>query len=380
MTKSVKYGLIVLAVAAGAALFYKKVYIPKTTYETVHAVKGDLHTEVFGIGNVGAKYTYNITAQTGGKILSITTDEGKWVKKGDVLVTMDSVDIPQLLDEAKLSAKKAASELDATRKELGSLQAQKVLAQITYRRYAALKKQSFASKAEYDKAKADLDVIDAQIAATRAHIASAEMELKRAHKAVEALQEKLARYTIVSPVDGYVISRDAEVAQTVLPSQPVLQIVNPEDVWVKAYIDEKIAGSVAVGQKAGIILRSQHEKVFEGSVVRIVPKSDPVTEEREVDVAFKHLPLPFYINEQAEVRIASKNYRNVVKVPLKALTYYEGKNGVWIAKDGKAHFVPLVVLARGFKSAAVKGIEPDTAILIGSEKKKPLKEGASIHE
>jgi len=379
MKKLLQYAVVAVLLLLGGILFYRKIYIPKTTYETVSSTKGDLSVEVFGIGNVGAKYTYSITAQTGGKILSIRTDEGKWVKKGDLLITMDSVDIPQLLEETKLSAQKAGSELLATQKELESLLAQKRLAQITYTRYEKLKKRSFASKAEYDKAKADLDVIEAQIAATQAHIKSAAMEVDRAQKSVDALNEKLSRYKVYAPVDGYVISRTAEVAQTVLPSQPVLKIVDPQDVWIRAYIDEKISGSVKVGQKAEITLRSQYEKRFSGSVKRIVAQSDAVTQEREVNVAFDKLPLPFYINEQAEVRIASKTYKEVVKVPLKALSYYNEKTGVWTEESGKAHFVPLKVIARGHNEAVVTGVDAGREILIESNTKKPLKEGADVH-
>jgi len=379
MSKLLKYALTAAVLLAAAVLFYKKVYIPKTTYATVNSTKGDLSVEVFGIGNVGAKYTYSITAQTGGKILSIKTDEGKWVKKGDLLIVMDSVEIPQLLEETKLSAQKAGSELVATQKELESLLAQRRLAQINYTRYEKLKKRSFASKAEYDKAKVDLDVIKAQIAATQAHIKSAAMEVDRAHKSVDALNEKLSRYKVYAPVDGYVISRTAEVAQTVLPSQPVLKIVDPKDVWIRAYIDEKISGSVKVGQKAEITLRSQYEKRFKGTVKRIVAQSDAVTQEREVNVAFDTLPLPFYINEQAEVRIASQTYKEVVKVPLKALAYYKEKTGVWTEESGKAHFVPVKVIARGHSEAVVTGVDAGREILIESNSKKPLKEGADVH-
>jgi len=379
MQKLIKYLLIVLIVLGGGVFFYAKVYIPKTTYETTHSSKGDLSVTVFGIGNVGANNIYNITAQTGGKILSILTDEGKWVQKGDLLIRIDSVDIPQLLAEAKIAVQKARSEYIATEKELDSLFAQKHLAQITYERYAKLKKQSFASKAEYDKAKADLDVIYAQIAVTKAHIVSAKMEIARAEKALDALEEKLLRYTIYSPIDGYVIARKAEVAQTVLPSQTILEIVDPKSVWVKTYIDEKISGSIKVGQKATIKLRSQYEKRFNGSVKRIVSQSDPVTLEREVDVVFDTLPLPFYMNEQAEVNIDSKTYKDVVKVPANALSYYNEKTGVWVEESGKAHFVPLKILARGHKEVAVSGIDEGRTILIESSTKKPLKEGSSVH-
>ena len=379
MKKLMKYLLIALLVGGSGTLFYKKVYIPKTTYETLTSTKGDLSVEIYGIGNVGAKNIYSITAQTGGKILSILTDEGKWVKKGDLLITIDSIDIPILWEEAKITVEKANSEYIATQKEMESLVAQKHLAQIMYERYAKLKKQSFASKAEYDKAKADLGIVDAQIAASKAHIASSKMEVIRAKKAVEALSAKLSRYKVYAPVDGYVITRNAEVAQSVLPSQNILQIVDPKSVWIKTYIDEKISGSVKVGQKATIKLRSQHEKRFTGTVKRIVAQSDAVTQEREVNVAFDKLPIPFYMNEQAQVSIASLTYKDVVKVPVNALSYYKEKTGVWVEKERKAHFIPLKIIARGHKEVVVNGIDDDTTILIESSNNKPLKEGLSVH-
>jgi len=379
MNRILKYTLLIAGGLAAGALFYNKVYIPKTTYERITPTVGDMRTEVFGIGNVGAERIYQITAQTGGRILSIHTDEGKWVKKGDLLIEIDTVDIPQLLEEAQIAAKKAASEYKAAQKEMQSLLAQKELAKITYRRYLKLKERSFASKAEYDKAKADLDVVNAQIEATKAHITSAKMEVNRAQKAVSALKEKLARYTIYAPIDGYVIARKAEVAQSVLPSQTILQIVSADEIWVRTFIDEKLSGSIKTGQAANIKLRSQYERIFQGYVKRIVAQSDPVTQEREVDVAFNKVPIPFYINEQAEVTISSKTYKDIVKIPAKALTYYNEKPGVWTQKDGKAHFIPIKILTRNHNEIAVEGIDRDTPILIESSHKKPLKEGGRVH-
>jgi RND family efflux transporter MFP subunit len=379
MNKIVKYIIILALLAVAGMVFYKKVYVPKTTFETILPTVGALNVKVFGIGNVSAKDIYSINAQTGGKILSILTDEGEWVKKGDLLVTIDSVDIPQLLEEAKIAVQKANSELEATKKELQSLNVQKDLLYLTYKRYSKLKKQAFVSQAEYDKAKAEFDAIKAQIEATKAHINSAKTEINRAKKGVEALETKLSRYNIFAPVDGYVISKDAQESQTVGSSQPILKIVDSKTVWIKAYIDEKLSGNIKVGQKATISLRSQGEKKFDGVVKRIVAQSDAITQEREVNVAFDKLPIPFYINEQAEVNIFAKSYKDIVKIPARAVTYEDGKVGIWINRDQKAHFQTIDIVARSTKELGVSGIDKDTKIIIASKKNKPLKEGMSIH-
>lgn len=379
MQKLLKYLIIMLIIVGGGALFYKKVYIQKTTYETVKVKAGDMHTEVFGIGNLGAKNIYLISAQTGGKILNIFTDEGEWVKKDDLLLTVDPVDLPELLEEAKISASKASSELVALKEEMNSLKAQRTLALASYNRYAKLKEKASVSQADYDKAKADLDVIEAQIKAISAKIDSAGLEIRRVQKNVQTLEIKLSRYKIYAPIDGYVISKEAQKAQTVTQTQTILKIVDPKTVWIKAYIDDRLSGNVKVGQKATITLRSQKHRTYKGVVKRIVAQSDAKTLEKEVDVAFENLPTPFYINEQAEVNIITSTLNNVLKIPPQAIVYDNLKPGVWTDKDGKAHFKSVKLLARGESEVAIFGIDKDTDILIQSDNKRPLTEGMRIH-
>ncbi len=375
----IKYLIALLIIALGGFVFYSKVYIPKTSFDIVKPTVGTLKVTVFGIGNVSAKDTYKIGAQTGGKILSLLSDEGEWVKKGDLLITIDPVDMPLLLQEAKIAQKKARLESRASQKEIESLQAQRRLALMTFERYKKLQKQGYASQAEYDKAQADLQSIDAQIASTKAHIASSKAEISRAQKQHEALAVKLSRLKVYSPVDGYVIARKAEVAQTVLPSQSVFEIVDPKTVWVKSYIDERISGDVRVGQSAQIVLRSQNNKRLNGVVKRIAAVSDAVTQEREINVAFETLPVPFYINEQAEVTIATKSYEDVLKVPLPLLARYDDKQGLWLLQDTKAHFQAVEVIAKSDQEAAIEGITKEVQIIRPESSKKPLKEGMRIH-
>jgi len=77
MNNTIKYALIALALLVGGVIFYNKVYIPKSTYTKVTPTQGDMSLKTFGIGNVGAKEIYNITALTASKIKALHTDEGQ---------------------------------------------------------------------------------------------------------------------------------------------------------------------------------------------------------------------------------------------------------------------------------------------------------------
>lgn len=379
MKNKVKYLIILAVILSSGAIFYQKVYVPKSTYAKVSPTQGNLDIKVFGLGSVSAKNIYIVNAQTSAKIKEIKTDAGEWVKKGELLVVMDSVDLPQLIQEAQISTKKADSQLLASQSELKSLMIQKNLALITYKRYKKLKEQSFVSQSEYDKAKADLDTIVAQIEATKAQVNSAKEEVLRAKVNVKALKVKLTRYKIYAPVNGYVISKDAQVQDSVVATQPILKIVNPKTVWIKAYVDERISGNIEENQSAQITLRSKPDKKFQGYVRRIAPQSDAITQEREVDVSFDKLPIPFFMNEQAEVLITTNSLKDVVKIPSNLLVYKGGNSGVWIDDNNRAHFNKLKILAIDDDIAAVENLNMNAKVIVPSKHKKPLFEGARIH-
>jgi RND family efflux transporter MFP subunit len=380
MKAVVKYGILLVAVAALATFIYFKVFVPKHTFTTIQPTTGPLQVTVQGIGNVSALNIYAITAQTGGKILQILTDEGEQVKKGDLLVVMDGVDLPQQLAMAQSALVQAEYEVQALQEELNNQRAQERLLKITYSRYKKLLKQQFVAQSEYDKVLADLQGIQAAIAATISRIQSGQTGILVAEKNIEALQEKTARLRVYAPVDGVVILREAEVAQYVQPSTPILQIVDPATLWVETKIDERISGRVKEGQQTIIVLRSQPEKEYRGEVKRIDAMTDLVTRERKINVTFSAIPIPFFINEQARVTIAILRHDNVVKVPLKVVVQKEGRPGMWVVENSRAHFVAIDKLAVSETEMAMTQGTTDVLVIVPDKKKKSLSEGMRIFQ
>ncbi len=379
MNTLLKYLLTAVIVLLLGGLFYKNVYIPKTTYTTVSPIKGRIDVYVRGIGNVDAEDIYTITAQSGGKILNILTDEGKWVKKGDLLIVMDGVDLPDQLEIAKASYTRAQYELQASQNELKNQLAQKELIQKTYDRYKKLHEKGFVSQSEYDKALSDLQSIEATLLVSESHINSAKAQLLLSQKNIDAIKTKLQYLKVYAPVDGYVISKTAQIAQNVLPTTPILKIVDPKTLWAKSMVDERVSSNVKVGQRATIKLSSHQNETFEGIVKKISPVIDAVTLEKEIDVAFVKIPTPFYIDEQVEVNIATQTHDDVLKLPLQAIDQQNGKIGVWVVKDMHVSFVFVEKIAQNDDEIAISNLEEHMKIVIPDPKKKPLKEGMKIN-
>jgi membrane fusion protein, macrolide-specific efflux system len=379
MTTSIKYSIALAAIAILVGVFYVKVYIPKSAFATIKPALGELRVSVKGIGNVGALNIYSITAQTGGRILEILADDGVWVKKGDLLVVMDGVDLPQQLEAAKASLKKSQFEVLALRSELDNQKAQKELSRITYKRYARLKEQGFASASEYDKANTELKSVDASVSATASRVESAKAAVVFASKNIDALLVKIDRLKVYAPVDGYVISKEAQAAQNVLPSTAILKIVDPTTLWVETKIDERVSARIELNQKATITLRSQPDKTYAGVVKKIGAMSDEVTLEREIYVAFENIPKPFYVNEQAEVNVYIETYANTLKVPLKVVVEKNAQVGIWIAKDHRAHFLNIEKIAQNESEIAISNIDANAQIIVPDTAKKPLSENMKIN-
>lgn len=198
-------------------------------------------------------------------------------------------------------------------------------------------------------------------------------------KNIDAIKIKIDKLKVYSPIDGYVIEKNAQIAQTILPTTPIFKIVDAKTLWVDAKVDERVSSKIEVGQQATITLRSNPNKTYKGVVKRIDAMSDLVTLEREIDVGFMTMPKPFYINEQAQVDIGVHTYKNATIIPAKVIVQKGENLGVWVLQNSKAHFIKLKVIAKNPDSVAVDNIDEKTEILVPNSQKKPLKEGMKVH-
>jgi hypothetical protein len=162
-----------------------------------------------------------------------------------------------------------------------------------------------------------------------------------------------------------------------MPNQPLVDIVNPKDILVVTSIDTRISGKIKVGNDATIKLRSS-KIIYNAKVSNIKPINNKVTYEREIDVVFEKLPLAFYLQEQANVKIKIGTLNKIYKIPNEAISYYKKQEGVWILRDEIVTFKPIIIAAHGVDFIATKTAITDK-VIIPDTKKKGLSEGMTIY-
>jgi len=376
MKKYILIGLVGLGIGFG---FYSKVYVPKHTFATLSPTVSNMQVRVNGVGEVGAKNIYKVASLYSGRVQNFQLNEGDFVKKGSTIAVIDSVDLNDKIKETQATLLKLKSDKK-------SLRLDKQSAQVTYNYQKDLLKKNkklYAKKAiselEYKKFQTDAKVANLKVQTLQAKINSLTHQQTQLQATLSGLEQRLERFTIVAPTDGYITKKYIANGDVVMPSSPIVEVVNPKDVWVATYIDTRISGDVKIGDIATMKLRSSARK-FGGKVVAINPINNNVTYEREIDIAFDNLPIPFYLKEQAIVNIDIETLKDIVKVPSKALTTYKEQEGVWIVKDSILHFKPITILAYGDKYVATKDIAQNDVLVVPDPKKKPLSEGMKINE
>lgn len=378
MKKFIKYIVFVAIIAVAGFGFYKKVYIPKHTFTTTHASKGDMDIKVNGVGNVGARNIYKIGSLYGGKILDFSIEEGQHLDRGILVANIDSVDLKDRIDEQKALKAKLLNDIKSLKVDKMSAKVNFDYQNELYIKNKKLYKLHSISSLDYQKYLTARDTAKLKIQSVDTHIASLRDQVLQVAAGISGLEKKLAHYIIKAPVSGYVTKKVVVNYQIIMPNQTLIEIVNPKDVWVQAYIDTRISGKVKVGYTASMKLRSS-DKIYRGKVVNINPINNPITYEREIDIAFDNLPIPFYLEEQATVKIDISTLKDVIKVPTIALVIHKEQNGVWVLNGDKVKFKPLKILAYENKMAAVEGLSLDTKLVIPDPKKKSLSDGMKIY-
>jgi HlyD family secretion protein len=144
----------------------------------------------------------------------------------------------------------APQELDQTRTALAAAQA----------KVEALKKQVDAQRATVALARSNAE----QTAVRRSQVQASE-HMQAAASAQRQKADVRLRYTeIRAPIDGIVDVLAARVGEVVTPGQPIVTLINPDDLWVRVDVEETYIDRIRIGDKLTVRLPSGDER--EGTV------------------------------------------------------------------------------------------------------------------
>lgn len=361
---------ILIGVVGGAAFLRGGEKIPE--YKTAKVEQGTITASVSATGKVNAKVTVQVGSQVSGTIQKLFADFNSQVKKGEVIAQIDPALLGAQVEQAK--AKLANDEANVEKAQVVLADAKRNL-----RRMESLLGQNLISQSDKDAAQTAHD-------SALAGLKSAETQVAQDLASLKLAEANLRYTTIVSPVDGTVISRNVDVGQTVAASlqAPTLFTIAQDltEMQVDTSVDEADIGKVQIGQEAEFTVDAYPDTPFRGTVQDIY--NQPLIVQNVVTydaiIRVKNPDLKLKPGMTANVLIKIGNKENVLKLPNAALRYRpertsgppappkgeKGKpNEVWVLKGGKEAAVQVALgLSDGAFTEVVSGnLQPGDAVI-----------------
>jgi HlyD family secretion protein len=331
--RSLLLSITVLALVVGGGAGAWALFLRPIKVQVSYAER-DVPVQVFGLGTVEARVTSKVGFKVSGVLRKLQADVGDRVSQGAVLATLVSSEQSARVARANAAIEQAEANLQRAKANLEKAQANYTNAKnINERRQKLLAGNNTSIEAaEIAKAAHDAALAEVNLAASDVQVARAVIDDARAQRQLETATLDL--HTLTSPYDAMVITRQKEVGSALAAAEPVFTLIDPQSVWVLAYVDESKSGEIQVGDPADIVLRSLPGRRFHGRVARIEIESDRVNEERRVQIAFDRLPDDFHLGEQAEVFITTVRLERAVLVPEAALSDMDhGRGTIWVVHD-----------------------------------------------
>jgi HlyD family secretion protein len=315
--RRVRWPAAALVLVLGAAWVARRgvstATVPQAQYERAKADTGPIVAKVTATGTLSALVTVQVGAQVSGRVQEILVDYNSPVRAGQVIARLDPLLFQAAVDQSHANYLTAQSNLKTN-------MTQEANAEKQYTRSKSLIDRGLVSQSDFDTAEANYEVAKAQVDA-----AKSSLEVARA--ALHQAEVNLGYTTIVSPIDGTVISRNVDVGQTVQAAfqAPVLFNIAKDlrKMQVDTSVSEADVGRLEKGKTATFTVDAYPGEPFTGIVRQV--RSSPTTVQNVVTydavIDVNNAALKLKPGMTANVSFVVVQKRDVLRVPNAALRF-----------------------------------------------------------
>ena len=338
-------------------------------YKLAAADRGSIVAVVNATGTINPITTVIVGSQLSGQVVEILADYNDQVKAGQVVARLNSDQIHFRVDAAKADI----AEMQATQtvREVEAADAERA-----YQRQAALRTSGATSEASFDASRTKAESARAQLQVIAAQILQREATLRE-------IEVDLRNTDIRSPVDGLVIQRSVELGQTVAATYqaPTLFLIADDlhRMEIAANIDETDVGRIKPGQRARFSVNAYPGREFTGTVKQVRLESTTVSNVviYTAVVSIENSNLELLPGMTANLRIETDALEDVTRVPNAALRWHppgapavdDHGQHVYVLNQGAPQAVPIELGATdGNLTEIVSGLDRREVIIGGGNR------------
>lgn len=316
--------------------------MPPEAVTAIYAKKVSWPEVIESTGSLTPEHGVVISAEVGGVISNIGFTPGANVKKGDLVISLDSS-----VEEADLRGQKAS--LEVARKN--------------FERVKKLKATGAISQAEYDRQ---------------------EWEFKNAQASVDSLIARIEKKVIKAPFDAKVGVQMVNVGEFVEVGTPLVPLYSDDKLYADFAVPQRVSSKVHVGQKIRIYSEERNLDFVEGSVQNVDPQIDEVTRQvrvRGVIPGSDRLKAGMFV----KVEVVVDESRELIALPASSIQFAPYGNSVFIIdkiKQGESEYLGVhqrnveIGPRRGDQVSILKGLNEGQQVATSGLFK--LREGAAV--
>ncbi len=283
----VKFSQISMLIGMGEAM--AEAGPPPEAVAAAKATEQDWEVVVASVGTISSVKGVSISTEVPGVVSKLAFDSGAEVKKGDVLVELDS---------------------SVERAQLVAAQVRRDLAQTNVKRTRLLVGSGVSTQAQLD---------------------AEESQLKSADAELNLLSAQIAKKTVRAPFPGKVGIRSVNLGQYVSPGTPLAVIESVDGAYVDFSLPQQ--QEVSLGMRVRVSIEGATKLDTEGTVTAIDPNVDPVTRSIKLRANIADKDGKLSPGMFAKVRVVLPKSTKVVTVPLTAVVYASYGDSVFVVEE-----------------------------------------------
>ena len=286
-------------------------------------------------GEIQPRYESQLGFRVGGKLIARKVEVGTLVKRGQVLMQLDPLDLQLAQSQAKAAVSATESTLALAKADLD--------------RYRELRQKNFVSQA----------LLDAKEAAYKSAIASHE----QANAGLKVQANQSSYSTLYADADGVITAVQAEVGQVVAAGTPVVKLARTAEKEVRVSIPEDQIEVLRQVTDLAVKTWANSNVAISGRLRELSPIADPATRTYTAKISLPRAGPEIRLGMTATVQFAAPALPGI-HLPMTALVNSKEGPAVWVVESGVVKLVPVqVASATGTDVLIAQGLSAGQSVV-----------------
>jgi len=261
-------------------------------------------------GSLQPEIRADLRAEISATVIKVHKENGEPVRKGELLVSLDSSVLRDNLNSAEESMRAAAQSLDGAERQ--------------FQRMKSLQAQGMVSMQGLEESEIKRNAAQSEHVASKARVAAAKQQLERSE--------------VRAPFNGVVSSRKASAGDTAQIGKELIQVIDPSSIRFEGQVAADQMSVVKIGQRVNFringVTQNSDQLSSQGTVKRIEGAANPVTRQVSVIVAINAKDRPPVVGLFAEGVIEART-KPAVMIAESSLRREGDKVFAWVLDGSK---------------------------------------------